>query len=138
MVWACKLDGQSWLGLSVGFCLEWGQWCELRGRRTRVLGSNFLGLPSATVAGEFGAKANCNPERSASGLVLGMYEAYRQAHLIQVNRLASLSCGDLVFESSCYRKPEQVTSLIGNCQLKHDTPVHHQRQAVIMARGQLI
>lgn len=75
------------------------------------------------------AKANCNPECSASGLVLGMYEAYRQADSVMVNRLASLSCGDLVYESSCYRMPEQVTSLIGNCQHKHDTPWHHQRQA---------
>lgn len=115
------------MGRSVGSCLEWGQWFELRGRRTRVLGSNFLGLPSATVVGEFGGQSQLQPR--AFCLKFSMCEACDQADLVIVNHLASLSCGDLVFESSCYRKSEQVTSLIGNCQHKHDTPGHHQRQA---------
>lgn len=127
MVWACKLDGQNWMGLSVGFCLESGQWFELRGSTSRVLGSNFLGLPFATVVEELGGQSQLQPR--AFCLKFSMCEAYCQADLVMVNRLASLFCRDLVYESSCYRKPEQVTSLIGNCQHNHDTPEHHQRQA---------
>lgn len=72
VVWAYKLDWR--MDLSVGFCLKWSQWCELRGR-ARVLGPTALLVcsgpgGSCPAVGSWDScwwkvgspRANCKPE----------------------------------------------------------------------------